>query len=72
MSSLTIHIPADFWKIIESHKEIDWREIAQQSVMEYAKKVALADRLTRQSTLTDEDETEIDVRIKSGLAQKYV
>lgn len=71
MSTMSIEIPADILKVIERHKEIDWQRIAQQSLLEYARKVGLAEHLTRKSTLTEADIEQLDTRVKEGLAQKY-
>ncbi len=70
MSRLTIEIPTDIRSVIERHKEIDWEHIARRSLFEYARKVALADRLTEASALRDEDILALDRQIKADIAAK--
>jgi len=41
MASLAIDIPADLLQVIKTHREIDWKGIAQKSLVEYAKKSLL-------------------------------
>jgi hypothetical protein len=71
MSTISVEIPKDVLNLIERHKEIDWQRIAQQSLLDYARKVALAEQLTQGSTLTEEDVEELDQRIKEGLAKHF-
>lgn len=71
MSSIIIEIPDDLAAVIERHKDIDWKHIAQKSLLEYARKIALADRLTEKSALTEEDVAALDKHLKSELAKKY-
>jgi hypothetical protein len=56
---------------MDKYPEIDWKEIAQQSVQEYATRRALADQLVENSEFTEEDAIELDKRIKAGLARRY-
>ena len=71
MSTISIEIPADVLRVIERHREIDWQRIAQQSLLEYARKVALAEQLSERSVLTEADVLELDKKVKEGLVQKY-
>ncbi len=72
MSTLTIDIPSELVKIIELHKEIDWKSIAQKSLLEYARKITLADRLTNESTLSDKDVEVLNGQIKTELTRKFL
>jgi hypothetical protein len=71
MLQLTIDIPADIQKVIESHSNIDWETIAQQSLLDYARRLARVEALLEKSEFTDEDAVEFDKRFKAGLAKHY-
>ncbi len=71
MSSLTIEIPIDLRQVIQAHTEIDWQEIAQRSLCDYARKLALADRLTERSFLSEEDVQGLGKQIKEQIAKRY-
>ena len=71
MTTITIDIPADLLRVLETHPEIDWKTIAQKSLLDYAKKVLLADKLTDESQLSQGTVDLIDEQIKSKLARHY-
>lgn len=71
MLQLTIEIPADLRKVIESHPDIDWENIAQRSLLEYAQRLARVEELLEKSEFTEEDAVEFDKRFKEGLAKHY-
>ena len=71
MPTMTLSIPEDLYKIIKSHNEIKWSEIARRAMWEYAMKLELMDRILSKSELTDEDVEEIDRLIKNGLREHY-
>ena len=71
MTTITIDIPADLLRVLETHPEIDWKTIAQKSLLDYAKKVLLADKLTDESQLSQGTVDLLDEQIKSKLARHY-
>ena len=71
MATITIDIPADLLRVLETHPEIDWKTIAQKSLLDYAKKVLLADKLTDESQLSQGTVDLLDEQIKSKLARHY-
>ncbi len=71
MTTITIDIPADLLRVLEKHPEIDWKTIAQKSLLDYAKKVLLADKLTDESQLSQGTVDSLDEQIKSKLARHY-
>jgi hypothetical protein len=71
MATITIDIPADLLRVLETHPEIDWKTIAQKSLLDYAKKVLLADKLTDESRLSQGTVDLLDEQIKSKLARHY-
>jgi hypothetical protein len=71
MPNMTLSLPEDTYKIVKTHKEIRWSEIARRAIEDYAKKIALLNVITAQSELTEDDIMEIDKEIKSGVQQHY-
>ncbi len=71
MSQLTIDVPSEIKAIMDRYPHINWQDIAQSSLQEYARTLALADQLTEKSEFTEEDAMELDRRIKAGLAKRY-
>ena len=71
MPNMTLSLPEDTYKIVKTHKEIRWSEIARRAIEDYAKKIALLNEITAQSKLTEDDIMAIDKEIKSGVHQHY-
>ena len=71
MPNMTLSLPEDIYKIVKTHKEIRWSEIARRAIEDYAKKVTLLNAMTAQSELTEEDIMVLDEKIKSGLQKHY-
>ena len=71
MPNMTLSLPEDIYKIVKTHKEIRWSEIARRAIEDYAKKVALLNAMTAKSELTEEDIMVLDEKIKSGVQQHY-
>jgi hypothetical protein len=71
MTTITIDIPADLLQVLETHPEIDWKTIAQKSLLDYARKVLLADKLTGESQFNQETVSLLDEQIKSKIARHY-
>ena len=71
MPNMTLSLPEDVYKIVKTHKEVRWSEIARRAIEDYAKKVALLNAMTAQSELTEDDVMELDKKIKAGVQQHY-
>ena len=71
MPNMTLSLPEDVYKMVKSHKEVRWSEIARRAIEDYAKKVSLLDAMTAQSELTQDDIMVLDKQIKSGVHQHY-
>jgi len=69
---MTLALSEDIYKIVKSHKEIRWSQIARQAIEAYAKKLAILDALTKDSELTEEDIMELDKKIKQGIHKRYL
>ncbi len=71
MPTMTLSIPEDLYRIIKSHREIRWSEIARRAMWEYATKLELLDHILSKSELTEKDVEEIDKIIKKELRKHY-
>jgi predicted CopG family antitoxin len=71
MPNMTLSIPEDVYKIIKTHKEVRWSEIARRAIEDYAKKIALLNAMTAKSDLTEDDIMTLDTKVKSGIQQHY-
>jgi hypothetical protein len=67
MPNMTLSLPEDVYKIVKSHKEVRWSEIARRAIEDYAKKVSLLNSMTAQSELTQDNIMVLDKKIKSGV-----
>lgn len=71
MPNVTISVSEELYKTIKKHKQIRWSEVARRAMQEYAKKLALLDRLLEKSELTEKEALEIGQRIKHGVAKRH-
>jgi len=69
--NVTFAVPEELHEIMKRHPEIKWSEIARKAMWEYASKLELMDRLTRESQLSEKDVLELDKKVKAGIAKKY-
>ncbi len=71
MVNVTLAVPEELRKVMKSHPEIKWSEVARQAMWEYAKKLELLDHIAKKSRLSERGVLEIDRAIKRGLASRY-
>jgi len=71
MVNVTLSVPERLHKVMKSHPEIKWSEVARQAIWQYAERLELLDSIAKKSALTEEDARKIDERIKEGLAERY-
>ena len=71
MANVTLAVPEELRKIMRSHPEIKWSEVARQAMWEYAKKLELMDEVAKKSKLTEKDALELGRTINAGLAARY-
>lgn len=64
MPNITLSIPEDLQKIVKKHPEIRWSEVARRSLIEFAKKVEVMEKIAQKSKLTEKDALEIADKIK--------
>lgn len=71
MPNMTIRIPDDLKTAIDAHPEINWSEVARQSMWEYIHKLEVADEIAAESSLTEEGATELSQELKHDIAEHY-
>ncbi len=71
MPNLTISVSEQLYKTIKQHKQIRWSEVARRAMVLYAQKLALIDKLTEKSELTEEDAVRIGRKINRGIAKRH-
>jgi hypothetical protein len=71
LANVTLAVSEELRRIMKSHPEIKWSEVARQAMWEYAKKLEMMDGVARKSKLTEKDALEIGRTIKAGLGAKY-
>lgn len=70
-SKVVIDVPAELDTILKRHREIPWARVAEQALWQYARQVALADRLASRSALTETTAKGLAQSVKAGLRRRY-
>ena len=58
MANVTLAVPEELRRIMKSHPEIKWSEVARQAMWEYASKLVLMVDVAMMSRLTEKDALE--------------
>jgi len=69
--NVTFAVPEELHEIMRRHPEIKWSEIARKAMWEYAQKLELMERITRESRLSEKDVLELDKKVKAEVSNKY-
>jgi len=69
MTSLTLSVSKELKKMMDEHPEINWSEVARQSIMLKLTLLAKMDRLLKNSKLTEKDTIELGRKVNSGIAK---
>ncbi len=68
---MTIRVPEDLKKEIDNHPEINWSEVARQSMWSYIKKLEIAEEIASKSELTEEEAKNLSEDLKQDIAEHY-
>lgn len=68
---MTIRVPDELKTKLDEHTEINWSEVARQSMWEYVQKLEMAERIASRSELTPEDADELGDALKRDVAEHY-
>ena len=71
MPNVTLAVPEELHRIMKSHPEVKWSEIARQAMKDYAMRIEILDEITNKSTFTDKDALEVGEVAKKALAVRY-
>ncbi len=71
MPNITISVSEELYKTIKHHRQIRWSEVARRAMANYAQKLAMLDKLTKDSELTEEDAIAIGKKVKRGIAKRH-
>ncbi len=71
MPNMTLSLPEDVYKIVKTHNEVRWSEIARRAIEDYAKKIALLNAMTQDSEITEDDIVALDHKVKAGIQKHY-
>jgi len=69
--NVTLAVPEELHRVMKSHPEIKWSEVARQAMWEYARKLEVLDTVARKSKLTEKEALEIGKAIKQSLSERY-
>ena len=70
MTSLTLSVTKELRKKMERFPEINWSEVARQSIMQKLSLLEKMDRLLKNSKLTEKDAIEIGRKVNRGIAKR--
>ena len=71
MVNVTLAVPEELHRVMKSHPEIKWSEVARQAMWEYARKLEVLDTVAKKSKLTEKEALEIGKAIKQNLSERY-
>ena len=71
MVNVTLAVPEELHRVMKSHPEIKWSEVARQAMWEYARKLEVLDTVVTKSQLTEKEALEIGKAIKRSLSERY-
>lgn len=71
MVSVTLSVPEEMREEMDEHPEINWSEVARQSIDRKLKELQFLEEFKEQSELTEEDAVELGRRLKEDMAEHY-
>lgn len=71
MVTMTLSVPEELKKRMESFPEINWSEVARQAFKQKIADLELLRRFKAESTLTEKDALELGRKVSKKLAKRY-
>jgi hypothetical protein len=71
MPNVTLAVPEELHKIMKSHPEIKWTEIARQAMKDYALRLQVSDNIASKSKFTEKEALEMGEAVKKDVALRY-
>jgi metal-responsive CopG/Arc/MetJ family transcriptional regulator len=70
MANITLSLPEELYQKLKDHPEIRWSEIARKAIQHYLDDLELLDKLTTNSSLTDDDVRELSDLIDTKVVER--
>ena len=71
MRNITIRVPDDLKTEMDSHPEINWSEVARESMREHLRKLRVAEEIAAESQFTEADAEGVGETVKHAIAEHY-
>lgn len=71
MPTITLSMPDDLKKQMDEFGDINWSEVARESIRERISQLALLNSIVKKSKLTKEDALEIGRKINESMHKRY-
>ena len=71
MTNMTLSIPEELHKEMQTHTEIKWSDIARQAFEKKVEELHWMDKILEKSNLTKKDAEQIGHKIKGEMAQRF-
>ena len=70
-ANVTLAVPEELHRIMKSHPEIKWTEVARNAMKEYAVRLEVLDDITSKSEFTEKDALEMGEALKKNITKRY-
>ena len=71
MTTMTLAVPSELKKKMETFPEMNWSEVARQAFMQRIKDLEFLRKFKSDSTLTEEDALRLGRELNKNLAKRY-
>jgi len=71
MVTMTLAVPKDLKKKMDSFPEINWSEVARQAFRRKVEDLEILRRFTRESSLTEKEALELGAELSKKLSKRY-
>jgi hypothetical protein len=71
MVNITLAIPEEIKKKMDSFPEMNWSEVARQAIVQRIKDMEFLKKFTTNSQLTEEDALRLGKELKKGIAKRH-
>ncbi|MBS3067106.1 hypothetical protein J4450_00265 [Candidatus Micrarchaeota archaeon] len=71
MVNITLSIPAEIKKMMETYEEVKWSEVARKAIIQKLAVLRKLDELSQSSKITDKDIEKMEHEIKRKVAKKH-
>jgi hypothetical protein len=71
MVTMTLAIPEDLKRKMDSRPELNWSEVARQAFIQKLKDMELFDKFTEKSAMTEKDAVKLGRSLNKKMAKRY-